>query len=155
MHDEKPAKRELLIQARREAWLQIYLPVIAITTLAIAAAILIGLKGQAPGASTLADLSLIVLIIPTLVLGLFALGVLIALAVGVAWLIQNTTPYTGRLQEITQSIHLRVDAITNRIANFVITIRSFLAGVEALVKQSHENGQQETSEDSSKTGPSD
>lgn len=138
MSDQKPIKHDSVKQAHREAWLQIYLPVIIVALLAIGAMIWLGVGGTIADASVLADFSLVLVILPSCLLGVFVLGAFVAVTIGIVRLVQGIPPYTGKVHQFMKRIYERVDAITDRIAGVFITVRSFLAGLEALIKQQDE-----------------
>ena len=133
MSSKEPTLHESTVRARREAWLQIYLPVIFVALLAIGAVVWLGIGGSMADASALADFSLTLTILPACVLGVFALAALVALTVGVARLVQGIPPYTGKIQRFANRVYKGVDRVTNRLAGVIIAIRSFLAGLEALL----------------------
>ncbi len=135
MSTEEPIDHESVVRARRETWTQIYLPVIVVALLAIGAMIWLGVGGSAAAASILADFSLALIILPTCLLGVFVIGAFIALTAGIAHLVRGIPPYTGKVQRFMKRIYEAVDAFTDRLANVVIAVRSFLAGLEALIKQ--------------------
>jgi hypothetical protein len=138
MSSQEPANHESVHRARREAWLQIYLPVIVVALVAIGMMIWLSVGGSAADASILADFSLALVILPACVLGLFVIGTFIALTIGIVRLVQGIPPYTGKVQRFMKRVYEGVDAFTDRIAGVVIAIRSFLVGLEALIKRQTE-----------------
>ena len=82
---------------RQLAW-QILVPFLAVTALIIAAAVLV-VTGAASATGTWADVSIIWLIAPMLVVALLFVSVLGFLIYGIARLMQVTPRYTGKAQD--------------------------------------------------------
>lgn len=114
---------------RRDVIWQIGLPLgVAIVIVLVLAGLLIAPVG-APVRSVWADISLIFLIIPT---GLAAL-VLLALIVGLAYLmfrlLRELPFYAKQAQDFVALATYRINNVAAKIANVVLSIRSFWAGV--------------------------
>lgn len=114
---------------RRDVIWQIALP-LGLATLAVLviAALLIAPVG-APVRSVWADISLIFLIIPTVLFGLVLLVLIAALAYGMYYVLRELPPYAKQAQDIVALATYRVNTVAAKIADVVLSIRSFWAGV--------------------------
>nr|MBN1228962.1 hypothetical protein [Anaerolineae bacterium] len=119
---------------RRESWWQIIFPVVLVAVLSVTGLVLLLVFGKKEGASIVADYSLVLLIILSLIAGLLVLAAVAAAAYGVGKAIPAIPPYTGAVQNYTKIAYEWVDAQTDRLANLVITVKSTLAGVMHFLK---------------------
>jgi hypothetical protein len=120
---------ETAARFRRESWWQIIFPVVAVTLLLIAGAVLMLVLGGPSATSVVADYALGLLVVLTLIGGLIALGLVAALAYGISKLIGGMPPYTFAVQQFMQRIYEWVDRQTNRLARAVIIFRSAVTGM--------------------------
>lgn len=119
---------------RRETWWQITFPVLAVAIISVVLVVLVVVLGQQPGASIVADYSLMLLIIPSLVCGLIMLVVIAGLSYLTARLIRGMPPYAYTVHRKVAGVHRWVDKTTNRIAGVVITAKGFLVGLDVYLK---------------------
>src|SRR5688572_22405043 len=96
-HERRLAQPPLpsTVRARREGFWQITFPVILVALIFIG--LVVGLffwKGP-EGISIIADLSLMVVILPTCAVGLLITGLIAGIIYGVSWASNNVWPYTN------------------------------------------------------------
>ena len=112
---------------RRDVIWQIGLP-LAVAAIIVLVALLI-LPVGAPVRSVWADISLIFLIIPTGLMGLIVL----ALFGGLVWVmikvLRELPYYAKKAQDFVALATYRVNLVATKIANIILSIRSFSAGV--------------------------
>lgn len=110
--DSVPASTPQLATFRRQVWLQVYLP-LGLGVLAVAG-VGLGLWQAGVGqASVWADVGLICLVVTGMVLLLVFLALVVALTMGVSWLILRLPEPAQRLQGIVG----RVAGIVRRVAD--------------------------------------
>lgn len=124
-----------LARFRRESWWQITFPMILVTIILLGGVAGLFFWRGASGVSVVADYSMILMLIPLLVLGLVALGIVVGLIYLVMQAMNLIPPYTYVAQKATFSLRDHVVNIANRITQFVIGIRSFLDGIGHFVKE--------------------
>lgn len=114
---------------RRDVIWQIALPLgVATLVVLVIAALLIAPVG-APVRSVWADISLIFLIMPTVLFGLVLLVLIAALAYGMYFVLRELPHYAKQAQDFVALATYRVNTIAAKIAEVVLSIRSFWAGV--------------------------
>jgi predicted PurR-regulated permease PerM len=140
----RPTERnpETSARSRRESWWQIYLPVLLATALGIVAFVLIVRSGD-KGTSAIADLSLILLILPALIVGLVVLALFVLLVYGISWLVRNSPPYAKQAQDTVGEVGGQVRAVMDGLANGIIVARGAVAGLRALLESDSADGDQE------------
>ena len=104
---------------RRESFWQIVLPMLVALLVLGLAFVLITLSGPA-GISGVADLALIVVSVPLLLLGLIPVAVILALLAGMGWLLRNAPPYTRVAQEVSARMADIVERAMQQVSNVVI-----------------------------------
>jgi hypothetical protein len=124
-----------LARFRRETWWQITFPMIVVVLVLLGGVGGLFFWRGAGGVSVVANYSMILMIIPLLVVGLIAFGVVIGLIYLVMEAIRLIPPYTYVAHKATFGVRDRVASIANRITNFVIGIRSFLDGIVHYLKE--------------------
>lgn len=108
---------------RRQAWLQIYLPV-AVGVLAVGA-LATGLwLGGIGSAGVWADVALVLLLGLGLVIGLLGLGVAVGLLVVAFWAIRALPPQAARLQQFFRQAALAVRRGADTGAAPLLTVRA-------------------------------
>jgi len=124
---------------KREAWWQITFPVLLLALLSLGAVVYLGIRsfggGSGEPASILADFSLGLLILLWLIGGLILLAIAVGLIYLMTLLIQKTPPYTAGAQRIARMVYSKVDEWTDKIAGVAITARATLAGLEYFLKK--------------------
>jgi hypothetical protein len=120
----RPTERnpETTARSRRESWWQIYLPVLLASALGIVALVLIARSGAA-GTSAMADLSLILLSVPVLIVGLVVLP-----------------PYAKTAQDAVGKVGEQIRAVMNGLASGVIVARGVVAGLHSLLESDSVDG---------------
>jgi hypothetical protein len=114
---------------RRDVIWQIGLPLgAAILIVLVLAGLLIAPVG-APVRSVWADISLIFLIIPTGLAALVALALIVGLAYLMFRLLRELPYYAKKAQDFVALATYRINNLAAKIANVVLSIRSFWAGV--------------------------
>jgi hypothetical protein len=103
MSDLKPVDSFTIRLHKRQVLWQILVPFLLVTLMLLAAGVWL-VWGETARAQVWADVSIIWLIIPLLLLTLVALAVLVALIVGLAKLLQVAPRYTLRAQQVAGQI---------------------------------------------------
>jgi hypothetical protein len=121
-------ERESYVKHRRDVNRQILLPIILVSLVGIGLAIFSGFAaaGNNPGVSLWADISIIWLIIPMMVLALVIAALMIALVYGLNRLLKISPHYTGIAQAYAQWLNAEVTIWTNKIIHPLISIRTWL-----------------------------
>jgi predicted PurR-regulated permease PerM len=130
---------ETTARSRRESWWQIYLPVLLASALGIVALVLIVRSGAA-GTSAIADLSLILLSVPVLIVGLVVLVAFGFVVYGVSWLVRNLPPYAKTAQDAVDKVGEQIRAVMNGLAGGVIVARGVVAGLRSLLESDSVDG---------------
>jgi sulfite exporter TauE/SafE len=126
-----PVTTPELATFRRQVWLQVYLPL----GLGIVAVVAVGLGLWLAGvgqASVWADIGLVYLIVTGMVLLLVFLAVVIALTLGVSWLILRLPEPAQRFQEIVTRIARLIRLVADRSAQPFIGARAGWISLRAL-----------------------
>jgi hypothetical protein len=121
-------ERESYIKHRRDVTRQIILPMVLVTLVAVAVAALAGFgaAGSNPGVSLWADISLIWLIIPMMVLALVILALMFALVYGMHRLLKISPRYTGIAQAYALWLSAEASIWNDKIVQPFLTIRTWL-----------------------------
>lgn len=125
----KPRNQRTAAQMRRDVIWQIGLPLGLATLAVLVIAVLLIAPVGAPARSVWADISLILLIIPAGLAGLVVLALVAALAYGMYYLLRELPPYAKLAQDFVALATYRVNTGAGKIAEVVLAIRSFWAGV--------------------------
>lgn len=119
---------------RRDVTWQIALPLGLAVVAVLALMVLLILPSAAPVRSPWADVSLILLIIPTAVFGLVILALLVGLIYG-AWYGLRELPFLfKRGQDIVALASYRVQAGAGKVSGVFLSIRSAAAGARRAAK---------------------
>jgi hypothetical protein len=114
---------------RRDVIWQIGLPLALAGLIVLVLVVLLILPVGAPVRSVWADISLIFLIIPTGLMGLIVLALFAALVYGLLIVLRELPYYAKKAQDFVALATYRVNMIAAKIANIILSIRSFMAGV--------------------------
>ena len=116
---------------RREVFWQITIPLAIglIIVLALAVGVTLASSTQA---SRLADVSLIWLILPAMIIALVFLVLTAGLAYGIIWLIGKLPSLTFKIHKFLIQLSVRVRKISDKIAEPVIRVESMKASWRAL-----------------------
>lgn len=115
----------------RQSFWQIILPISLGGLIVLAIAVLVCLAE--PGtASAWADISLVFLLIPVMVVALLFLGLFSALVYGVFRLIEVIPPYARLAQAFAFKMERRIHALTHGLVEPIIKVSSLKAGLQAL-----------------------
>ncbi len=116
---------------RRQAFWQIYLPLIVFGVLAIVA-IVVALFAENQAASKWADISLIYMISLAMVMFLIVIVGLVILAYFTRRLLKATPFFFFDVQRYTYLIEIRVKRVSNAAAEPFLRLNSYIAGARAL-----------------------
>ncbi len=132
-----PTARNLKTQSkfRRETWWQIVFPMLVVVLLMVACAAGIFVAQGPVGLSVVADYSLILLIIPMLLAGLFALAAVVGLIYLTGLGIDKLPPYAYLAHRSASAVQSRVQGVANAITGFVIAARAFIDGIVRFVHE--------------------
>ncbi len=112
MNNPSPGDRPTIYKHKRQFAWQILVPFLVMTGLIITGAILI-VTGGANQNRVWADVSLVWLLIPALIIALIFLVLIVTIIYGMVKLLQILPRYTGK----TQDIFTRISAGTRKVAN--------------------------------------
>jgi hypothetical protein len=129
-HERRLAQPPLqsTLRARREGFWQITFPVLVVALIFIG--LVVGLffwKGTV-GVSIVADLSLMVVILPTCAVGLLITGLIAGIAFGVSWASKNVWPYTNTAQRGMNLTYRTVNKVTDQFTGFMIGGLAMMSG---------------------------
>jgi hypothetical protein len=119
---------------RKEVFWQITLPIL-ISGLILLAFSILAITMTASETSLWADISLIWLIVPVMVLTLISLVMLIASIYASVKLILVLPVFAFRLQNVLILIRLKIHSLADRSVEPVLRINSFSAGIKSFVRQ--------------------
>ncbi len=134
---ELPARHANPVTRRahwRETWLQILLPVFAAILIFIALAVLAGLATSSQ-LTRYSNLSLILLILPTFLVGLLILAVMAGGIYALARLLVALPPYTHLAQMYIDMVVQAIKRAADLSASPVISVESLIASFEAVFKR--------------------
>ena len=120
---------------RRVVRLQVYLP-LGIGGVLLAAAIGAGLLTAGTGGATtrgMADVSLILLLMPLIILGLIALAGMAVVAFGVAKLIGWLPPRARKVERVVARIAHQSEAVAGHVTRAVVAPKSVWAAAQAAI----------------------
>lgn len=114
---------------RKHVWVQIYLPIL-LFVIALAVLVTILWVNQQGSASVWADVSLVMLIIPTFILGLILLVILVGLTYGIFYLIGVLPDPFRRLHDMITEASAYVERGSNMAAKPIIAPRAAKAAMK-------------------------
>lgn len=126
-------ERNLLSQQthRKQVFWQITVPLIAVVVLTLAVAVLAA-TGSVQSTSLWANISLIWLIIPVMVIALILMVMLAGLVYAVIWLVRILPGYGMQAQNFMIAIASQVENLGNAIVEPILRVNAFLASLQAL-----------------------
>ena len=119
---------------KRQAWWQITFPVIAVAVLLFSGVIALFYLTGPSGVSTTADFSIILLSIPTLIIGLIVLVVFIVFTYLAMLLIQRIPPYAFVAQGYFEKVRNGVVGFMGKITGALIGFLSIISGMSLFLK---------------------
>ena len=121
-------ERESFVKHRRDVNLQIILPIVLVSLVGVGLAAFSGYAATAnnPGVSLWADISIIWLIIPVMMMALVILAVMVALVAGLSRLLKVSPHYTGLAQSYALWFNAQVTIWSEKITKPLISIRTWL-----------------------------
>jgi hypothetical protein len=121
-------ERKSYVKHRRDVTRQIILPIILVTLIGIVFAVLAGFGAtqNSPNIGLWADISLIWLIIPMMLLALIILALTIAMVYGLNRLLKVSPHYTGQAQTYALWLSTEVKIWTDKLINPMLYIKSWL-----------------------------
>src|SRR5713226_4505631 len=129
----RPRNAHTQAQIRRDIWLQIVAPLVLATLMLIVLMVLIIAPGGALVRSPLADVSLILLIMPALLVGLIAFAVIGGLIYVLYLGITRLPPYFKIAQDFVALAAGRIQSVIKKASNAVISTRGFIAAARRAV----------------------
>jgi hypothetical protein len=132
-----PTARNPVTEARfrRQSWWQITFPVLAVTALLLGCVIGLFFMAGVPGVSAVADYSIVLLSLPTIIIGLVLLVVTVALTYLVMILLRRIPPYTFVAHQYFDRVHDGVTGLMSKITRAVIGFLSILSGISLFLKR--------------------
>lgn len=126
---------------RRESFWQITFPILLFIAILLGAFALVILTGTT-GISGVADMALILVSLPLLVIGLIVLALFVGLVVGVVWLASKTPVATGFVQDMTTRAAGIVQKAMQIVANAIMpVIAGFSTARQLMSRQGQESGE--------------
>ncbi len=121
-------ERESTIKYRRDVNRQIIFPIVVVTILGIGLTVFSAFSASRndPGVGLWADISIIWLIIPMMVLALIVMALMLALVYGMRRLLKISPHYTGIVQEYVLWLSAEVKIWNEKITQPVISIKTWL-----------------------------
>jgi len=119
-------------QTRRYTWLQIAAPVILATLVVLVLLVLLILPGGAPVRSPLADVALILLLLPTLILGLLLVALLAGLVYVLALGLRRLPPYFKLAQDFVAKAAGQVQGGVKKASDAVLSVRAGVAAAQRM-----------------------
>jgi uncharacterized Tic20 family protein len=116
---------------RKQVFWQITVPLVIVVIVILALAVLVA-AGSPQGASLWADISLIWLIIPVMIISLILLALLAGLAFAVIWLLRTIPGYAMQAQNFMIMITGQVERLGDLIVEPILRVNAFLASLQAL-----------------------
>ncbi len=137
MDDERKPRRQLRDEEvrsayRRQVWLQVYLPLGLFTTALIAVVALLWVNGVGD-TRVWADTALILVLIPTFVLGLILLALLLALAVLIGKLIGIIPEPAYQVSTFMRMVERQVKRITDLVLEPLKIFSALVASLKEIV----------------------
>jgi hypothetical protein len=129
------------LRFRRQSFWQIIFPVIVVALLAAGAVVALFLVTGTAGTSVVADFSLILVILPTCILGVVFLVINVLLIVLLRLLITRVPRYTNAAQRKMQSVYVGVDSFTDKLTSGVVSALAVLRVVGSVVDRWSTNGE--------------
>lgn len=120
---------------RRQSWWQITFPVVAVAILLVGCIVGLFFMTGAPGVSTVADYSVILLSFPAIIMCLVVLVVTVALTVLVMILLRRIPPYTFVAHQYFGRVHDAVAGLMGKITGAVIGFLSIVSGISLFLKR--------------------
>jgi uncharacterized membrane protein YhdT len=127
---------------KREVLWQITIPLVLVSALSIAVAVMAILAG-AQGGSKWADISLIALLLIVIILSLVVLAVLAVLAYGALMLNRKVPPYAHLTQNFIKQVSIKVEEISDLLVEPVLRLNGWKAGTGAASKILLPSGKEE------------
>jgi hypothetical protein len=129
-HERRLAQPPLssTLRARREGFWQITFPVLLVALIFLGLVIGLFVWKGAAGISIVADLSLMVVILPTCAVGLLITGLIAGIIYGVSWATKNVWPYTNIAQRGMTMTNRTVSRATDQFTGFMIGGLAMLSG---------------------------
>ncbi len=115
---------------RRDTIWQILVPLGVVALIGLVGMVLLILPGGAPVRSPLADVSLMLLIVPTVIVGLLVLALLVGLIYVLFLGITRLPPYFKLAQDWVALFAGRVQTGADSVSNVVLKIRATAAGAK-------------------------
>jgi hypothetical protein len=137
--NEKPPPRNPVTHEnhRRQVFWQVTIPLVLGLLLILGLAVWTVIAvADGESVSLWADISLIYLILPTMLMALIPLLLIAALAYGIIWLNNNLPPYARQAQDAFIRVRVSVQKISDQVVKPIIRLRSAWAGVQALRRKS-------------------
>jgi len=121
-------ERKSYVKHRRDVNRQIILPIILVTIMGVAIAVLAGFGAtqSSPNISLWADISIIWLIIPLMLLAVVIMALTIAMVYGLNRLLKVSPRYTGIAQTYALWFSTQVKIWTDKLIDPVVFVKSWL-----------------------------
>jgi hypothetical protein len=126
----RPRNPQTHAQIRRDTWLQIVAPLALAAVMLIVLLVLIILPGGAGVRRPLADVSLILLILPTALVGLIVLALLLGLNYGLFLGLTRLPPYFKIGQDYVALAAGRIQGVIKKASGAVIATRGLIAAIQ-------------------------
>lgn len=129
----RPRNAHTHAQIRRDTWLQIVAPLVLAAVVMLTLLILVILPGGAAVRRPGADTSLILLLLPTLLVGLLVMAIMGSLIYGLALGILRLPPYFKIGQDYVALAAAYVQGGAKRVSDSVLSLRAGIAAVQRVL----------------------
>ncbi len=118
---------------KRQMWLQILVPLIFFSILAVVGIVfaVLSTSGALENTGQFASIALIIIILPILLMSLLALALLVGIIFGISKVINIIPMYSLKFQTYFYKIIIALVQVSNSITNPIINTRSRLSGLKS------------------------
>ena len=137
-----PVTRE---KHRRELFFQVTLPLILVAVLIVLTAVIVT-AGSMVSVSKLADISLIWLIIPMLIVGLISFALIVVFIYGIVKLVQVLPIYASQVYTFVLAFGFQINRIGDKSVEPILRIQAFTASIGGLAHSIRRTGNRKLSD---------
>lgn len=124
---------------RRESFWQITFPMLVVLIVLLGVFALVILSG-AQGISSVADVSLVLVSLPLLLIGLLPLVLILGLLFGLGWLLRETPAYTRVVQGVSARISGVVQKAAGQVTNVIVSVLTGFSMARDFLGSERKNG---------------
>lgn len=125
---------------RRESFWQITFPMLLILIVLLGAVALVIVLSGAQGISSMADVSLVLVSLPLLLIGLLPLALILGLMIGLGWLLRETPAYTRIVQDVTARVSSVVQNAIEQVTRVIVSVMTGFSMARDFLSTDRKNG---------------